>query len=144
MLAPFQNGKGESPFQIHRDLEDTMQKLVGIFRNEEDLRQALNELEKLKERVKRAHVQGSRLFNPGWHLAQDLKSMLTISEAVTRSALARRESRGAHSRIDYPSLDTVWGQQNNIISSQRGSMALRQEPVPALPGELQEILAEEK
>src|SRR5205807_8243758 len=86
----------------------------------------------------------SRLFNPGWHMAQDLKSMLTISEAVTRSALARRENRGAHSRIDYPSLDTVWGQQNNIISSQRGSMALRQEPVPALPGELQEILAEEK
>lgn len=144
MLAPFENANGESPFQIHRDLEDTMQKLVGIFRNEEDLRQALNELEKLKERTKRAHVQGSRLFNPGWHLAQDLKSMLTISEAVTRSALARRESRGAHSRIDYPSLDTVWGQQNNIISSQRGSMALRQEPVPTVPEELQKILAEEK
>jgi len=144
MLAPFQNVSGESPFQIHRDLEDTMQKLVGIFRNEEDLRRALNELEKLKARVKRAQVQGSRLFNPGWHLAQDLKSMLTISEAVTRSALARRESRGAHSRIDYPSLDTVWGQQNNIISSQGGSMALRQELVPTLPKELQKILSEEK
>jgi succinate dehydrogenase / fumarate reductase flavoprotein subunit len=144
MVASFQNGNGESPYQIHRDLQDTMQKLVGIFRNEEDLRQALNELEKLKERAKHACVEGSRLFNPGWHLARDLKSMLTISEAVTRSALARRESRGAHSRIDYPSLDTAWGQQNNIISLQRGAMALRQEPVPALPEEMQKILAEDK
>jgi succinate dehydrogenase / fumarate reductase flavoprotein subunit len=143
MLAPFQNGNGESPYQIHRDLQDTMQKLVGIFRNEGDLRQALDELEKLKERTKHVHVEGSRLFNPGWHLAHDLRSMLTISEAVTRSALARRESRGAHSRIDYPSLDTAWGQQNNIISSQRGVMTLRQEAVPPMPGELKTILAEE-
>ena len=143
MLAPFQSGNGESPYQIHRDLQDTMQKLVGIFRNEGDLQQALQELEKLKERARRMHVEGSRLFNPGWHLAYDLKSMLTISEAVTRSALARRESRGAHSRIDYPSLEATWGQQNNIISSQRGAMALRQEPVPAVPEELKQILAEE-
>jgi succinate dehydrogenase / fumarate reductase flavoprotein subunit len=144
ILAGFQNGNGESPYQIHRDLEDTMQKLVGIFRNEADLQQALVELEKLKLRAQRVHVEGSRLFNPGWHLSQDLKSMLTISEAVTRSALARRESRGAHSRIDYPSLDNTWGQQNNVISSQRGAMALRQEPVPAMPEELQKILAEDK
>jgi succinate dehydrogenase / fumarate reductase, flavoprotein subunit len=143
ILAPFQNGNGESPYQIHRDLQDTMQKLVGIFRNEGDLQQALQELEKLEERAKRIHVEGSRLFNPGWHLSYDLKSMLTISEAVTRSALARRESRGAHSRIDYPSLDTTWGKQNNIISAQRGAMTLRQEPVPAMPEELQKILAEE-
>jgi succinate dehydrogenase flavoprotein subunit len=144
MLAPFHNAGGESPYQIHRDLQETMQKLVGIFRNEGDLQQALQELEKLNERAGHMHVEGSRLFNPGWHLAYDLKSMLTISEAVTRSALARRESRGAHSRIDYPSLDAVtWGQQNNIISSQRGAMALRQEPVPAMPEELKQILAEE-
>jgi succinate dehydrogenase / fumarate reductase, flavoprotein subunit len=144
MLAPFQNPDGESPYQIHRDLQDTMQKLVGIFRVEGDLQQAMQELNKLKERARHMHVDGSRMFNPGWHLAHDLGSMLTISEAVTRSALARRESRGAHSRIDYPSLDAdTWGKQNNIIWSQNGAMALRQEPVPAMPEELQKILAEE-
>jgi len=144
MLAPFQNGNGESPYAIHRDLQDTMQKLVGIFRTEGDLQQALVELEKLNERARRMHVEGSRLFNPGWHLSYDLKSMLLISEAVTRSALARRESRGAHSRIDYPALDAAtWGKQNNVISSQRGAMTLRQEPVPAMPGELQKLLADE-
>jgi succinate dehydrogenase flavoprotein subunit len=143
MLAPFQNGNGESPYAIHRDLQETMQKLVGIFRVEGDLEQALQELEKLNERARRMHVDGSRMFNPGWHLSYDLKSMLTISEAVTRSALARRESRGAHSRIDYPSLDATWGKQNNVISSQSRAMMLRQEPVPAMPEELQKLLAEE-
>jgi succinate dehydrogenase / fumarate reductase flavoprotein subunit len=143
MLAPFENGNGESPYAIHRDLQETMQKLVGIFRVEGDLEQALQELEKLNERARRMHVDGSRMFNPGWHLSYDLKSMLTISEAVTRSALARRESRGAHSRIDYPSLDATWGKQNNVIASQNGTMMLRQEPVPAMPEELQKLLADE-
>jgi succinate dehydrogenase flavoprotein subunit len=143
MLAPFQNGNGESPYAIHRDLQETMQKLVGIFRVEGDLQEALRELEKLNQRVRHMHVDGSRMFNPGWHLSFDLKSMLTIAEAVTRSALARRESRGAHSRIDYPSLDATWGKQNNVISEQNGAMMLRQEPVPAMPEELQKLLAEE-
>ena len=143
MLAPFQNGNGESPYAIHRDLQETMQKLVGIFRVEADLQLALQELEKLKGRARRMHVDGSRMFNPGWHLSYDLQSMLTISEAVTRSALARRESRGAHSRIDYPSLDGTWGKQNNVVSSQNGAMRLRQEPVPAMPEELQKLLADE-
>jgi succinate dehydrogenase / fumarate reductase flavoprotein subunit len=143
MLAPFQNGNGESPYAIHRDLQEAMQKLVGIFRVEGDLEQALQELEKFNERARRMHVDGSRMFNPGWHLSYDLKSMLTISEAVTRSALARRESRGAHSRIDYPSLDATWGKQNNVIASQNGAMMLRQEPVPAMPEELQKLLADE-
>jgi len=143
MLAPFQNGNGESPYQIHRDLQETMQKLVGIFRTEGDLQQALQELDKLKERARRMHVDGSRMFNPGWHLSYDLLSMLTISEAVTRSALARRESRGAHSRIDYPALDATWGKQNNVISSQHGAMELRQELVVPMPEELQKLLAEE-
>ncbi len=143
MLAPFERGDGESPYVIHSALQETMHSLVGIFRNEGDLSRALSELEKLKERAKRVRVEGSRLFNPGWHLARDLKSMLTVSEAVTRSALARQESRGAHSRIDYPGLDAVWGKKNNVIVRAGDAMTLRQSPLPEMPGELKQILAEE-
>jgi succinate dehydrogenase / fumarate reductase flavoprotein subunit len=143
MLAPFERGDGESPYVIHSALQETMHSLVGIFRNEGDLSRALSELEKLKERAKRVRVEGSRLFNPGWHLARDLKSMLTVSEAVTRSALARQESRGAHSRIDYPGLDAAWGKKNNVIVRAGDAMALQQSPLPEMPGELKQILAEE-
>ena len=144
MLAPFERKDGESPYTIHRDLQETMQNLVGIFRNKEDLLRALEELEKLKERAVRLSVEGSRLFNPGWHLAQDLKAMLTVSEAVTRSALAREESRGAHSRIDYPGLDGTWGTKNNVIVREGGAMALRQSAVPEMPSDLKQLVAEEK
>jgi succinate dehydrogenase flavoprotein subunit len=143
MLAPFEHN-GEYPYEIHRDLQETMQSLVGIFRNEEDLRNALEHLEQLKSRVNQVRIDGSRMFNPGWHLTRDLKSMLLISEAVTRSALARQESRGAHSRIDYPKLDDAWGKMNNIISEQGGTMALRQEAVREMPADLQKLLAETK
>jgi succinate dehydrogenase / fumarate reductase flavoprotein subunit len=144
MLAPFERKDGENPYTIQRDLQETMQNLVGIFRNKEDLIRALEELEKLKERAGRLSVEGSRLFNPGWHLAQDLKAMLTVSEAVTRSALAREESRGAHSRIDYPSLDATWGTKNNLIVREGGAMTLRQSAVPELPGDLKQLVADEK
>jgi succinate dehydrogenase / fumarate reductase flavoprotein subunit len=144
ILAPFEREAGESPYTIHRDLQETMQNLVGIFRNKEDLTRALEELEKLKERAGRLSVEGSRLFNPGWHLARDLKAMLTVSEAVTRSALARQESRGAHSRIDYPGLDATWRTKNNVIVRKGDTMALQQSPVPELPGDLKQLLADEK
>jgi len=144
MVAPFERKNGEGPYAIHRDLQETMQNLVGIFRTEEDLRRALTELDKLKERAVRVSVEGSRMFNPGWHLAQELKSMLTVSEAVTRSALARQESRGAHSRIDHPGLDAAWGKKNNVIVRDGGAMALRQTPVPEMPEELKQLVADEK
>ncbi len=144
MLAPFERKDGESPYTVHRDLQETMQNLVGIFRNKEDLLRALEELEKLKERAGRLSVEGSRLFNPGWHLAQDLKAMLTVSEAVTRSALAREESRGAHSRIDHPGVDSTWGTKNNVIVREGSAMTLRQSLVPELPGELKQLVADEK
>jgi succinate dehydrogenase / fumarate reductase flavoprotein subunit len=145
MLTPFERADGESPYVIHHDLQETMQNLVGIFRNEEDLRRGLSEIEKLKERVMRVRVEGSRLFNPGWHLARDLQSMLTVSEAVALSALERKESRGAHSRIDFPDYDDAWGKQNNIISRDGGdAMRLSQSPVPEMPDELKQILAEDK
>jgi succinate dehydrogenase / fumarate reductase flavoprotein subunit len=144
MLAPFARKDGESPYTIHRDLQETMQNLVGIFRNKEDLMRALEELEKLKERAGRLSVEGSRLFNPGWHLAQDLKAMLLVSEAVTRSALAREESRGAHSRIDHSGLDAAWGAKNNVVVREGSAMTVRQSAVPDLPGDLKQLLAEEK
>ncbi len=132
----------ESPFDVHHDLQEVMQNLVGIFRNEEDLRRALDEIEKLKRRAARVRVQGSRLFNPGWHLARDLKCMLTVSEAVARSALARKESRGAHSRIDFPNLDPEWGKKNNVIVRQGDTMRLQQVPIAELPEELMQVLTE--
>jgi succinate dehydrogenase / fumarate reductase flavoprotein subunit len=144
MLAPFERKQGENPYTIHRDLQDVMQNLVGIFRTREDLVRALEELEKLKERASHVSVEGSRMFNPGWHLAQDLKSMLTVSEAVTRSALAREESRGAHSRIDYPGLDAIWGTKNNVTVREGDAMTLRRSPVAEMPGDLKQLVADEK
>jgi succinate dehydrogenase / fumarate reductase flavoprotein subunit len=144
LLVPFERKEGENPYTIHRELQDVMQNLVGIYRNREDLTRALDELAKLKERAEHLSVEGSRMFNPGWHLAQDLKSMLTVSEAVTRSALAREESRGAHSRIDHASLDATWGTKNNIIVREGSAMTLRQSPVPEMPSDLKQIVAEEK
>ena len=142
MLAPFERPDGDSPYEIHRELQETMQDYVGIFRNEEDLKKGLAQIQKLKERAGRVRVEGSRLFNPGWHLARDLKSMLTVSEAVALSALARKESRGAHSRIDYPKYDESWGKQNNIIVRDGEEMKLRQLPIAEMPNELREILSE--
>jgi succinate dehydrogenase / fumarate reductase flavoprotein subunit len=143
-LAPFQRRGGENPYAIHRDLQTTMQNLVGIFRVREDMRRALEELGKLNERWSHTSVEGTRLFNPGWHLALDLKSMLTIAEAVARSALVREESRGAHSRIDFPEASSDWGTKNNVVRRGSSGMTLRQDPKPEPPAELKQTLAEEK
>src|SRR5438105_4964266 len=144
MLAPFERKTDENPYSIHADLQQSMQTLVGIFRTEQDLQSALEQIAKFRERAQRVSMSGSRMFNPGWHLCADLKSMLTVSEAVTRSALARKESRGAHSRLDFPEYDATWGKQNNIISLRGNEMDLQQRPTKELPADLQALLAEEK
>jgi succinate dehydrogenase / fumarate reductase flavoprotein subunit len=143
-LSAFQRQGGENPYAVHRDLQSVMQNLVGIFRVREDMEKALVELAKLKERAARTSIEGSRMFNPGWHMAIELKSMLTVSEAVTRSALVREESRGAHSRIDFPELSAEWGTKNNITSRDGSAMGLRQERLTQLPAELKQVLAEDK
>jgi succinate dehydrogenase / fumarate reductase flavoprotein subunit len=143
-LAPFQRQGGDNPYAIHRDLQEVMQNLVGIFRVREDVEKALGELDKLKQRLSRTSVEGSRMFNPGWHLALDLKSMLIVSEGVARSALVREESRGAHSRIDFPELSPEWGKKNNVIRHDGSQMILEQKPTPEVPQELKQILAEDK
>ncbi len=142
-LEPFSH-TGESPYAIHRDLQTVMQSLVGIYRTAEDLERAQTELQMLKARAALASVEGTRLFNPGWHLSQDLNSMLIVSDAVMKSALARTESRGAHSRIDFPELDgAVWGKKHNIIAKEGDGMVRREMAVEPPPAELQEILAQE-
>jgi succinate dehydrogenase / fumarate reductase flavoprotein subunit len=144
VLAPFDRPAGESPYQIHHDLQEVMQTLVGIFRTDEDLRKALVELEKLKERAKNVRVEGSRVFNPGWHLSRDLQCMLTVSEAATHAALARTESRGAHSRLDFPKTEDAWGEKNLVIVRKGDTLTLFEVPVRELPPELAQILAEDE
>ena len=141
-LAPFEGKGSENPYTIHHDLQEVMQNLVGIFRTDEDLRKALVELDKLKARAKNIRVEGSRVFNPGWHLSRDLKCMLTVSEACTHAALARKESRGAHSRLDFPKTEDAWGQKNHVIVRKGEDMTLFEVPRPPLPAELAQILDE--
>jgi succinate dehydrogenase / fumarate reductase flavoprotein subunit len=144
MTAAFERTGGDTPYAVHHDLQEMLQSLVGIFRTEEDLKRAMGELEKLKDRASRMRVDGSRLFNPGWHLSRDVECMLIIAEATTRSATARKESRGAHSRIDYPKLDDAWGKKNNRVVKKGSEMFLFDAPVMEMPEELQKILAEDK
>jgi succinate dehydrogenase / fumarate reductase flavoprotein subunit len=144
MLEPFERSEGDSPYDVHRDLQETMQNYVGIFRNEADLKRGLDEIGKLKQRAAHVRVDGSRLFNPGWHLGRDLKSMLTVSEAVALSARERKESRGAHSRIDFPKYDEQWSKLNNIISRDAERMRLSQSSIAEVPSDLGAILDETK
>ena len=142
LLAPFLSLDGKNPYEIHRDLQEVMHEYVGIFRNEEDLTKGLEKVRELKEQAAHVRVEGSRLFNPGWHLARDLKSMLTVSEAVALSALKRKESRGAHSRVDYPGYDEFWGKRNNIVLRDGDGMNIKQFEIPEIPQELKQLLEE--
>ncbi len=144
VLEPFNHTEGENPYAIHEDLQDTMQKLVGIFRTDADLREALVELDKLKERAKKMRVEGSRLFNPGWHLSRDVHNMLVVSEACTLAALARTESRGAHSRLDFPNTEPEWSKKNQVVMDKGGTMTVVEVPRGEMPAELQQIIAETK
>ncbi len=144
LLAPFERTTGENPYTIHMDLQEMLQSLVGIFRTAEDLKRALAELEKFKARAAVMRVEGSRLFNPGWHLSRDLQCMLTVAQAVATSALARQESRGAHSRIDFPKTEDAWGKKNHVIAKKGGAMTLSEVPVREMPDDLKQLLAEDK
>jgi succinate dehydrogenase / fumarate reductase flavoprotein subunit len=144
VLEPFNRAEGENPYSIHSDLQETMQNLVGIFRIDGDLRQALVELDKLKVRAGKIRVEGSRMFNPGWHLSRDVHNMLVVSEACTYAALARRESRGAHSRLDFPKTEPEWSKKNLVIVDVGGKMTVVEVPLGEMPAELQQIIAADK
>jgi succinate dehydrogenase / fumarate reductase, flavoprotein subunit len=139
-LAPFDPPEGENPYAVHEDLRTMMQRRVGIVRSEEDLTIALEELGRLRARAGRVKAGGNIQYNPGWHLALDLKNMIDISEAVTRAALVRTESRGAHTREDYPDSDKDWGRRNVIIRKKGDALLVVEEPLPEMPDELRELL----
>jgi succinate dehydrogenase / fumarate reductase, flavoprotein subunit len=141
-LKPFSNTGAENPYTVQHDLQEIMFTLVGIIRTAEEMKQALKEIEALKERATRVGVDGGRAYNPGWHTALDLRSMLTVSESITRAALERTESRGGHTRDDYPLSDPTWGQINLIVSERGGKVTLDRKPLPEMPDELKELFEE--
>jgi len=143
-LEPFER-TGESPYQVQHDLQEMMQELVGIVRNEEEMQKALAGLQKLWERAAKVSAQANREFNPGWHTALDLKNLLTVSEAVTRAALERKESRGAQFREDFPDKDERFSKVNTITrQGADGTMEVRLEPLPEMPDYLKQVVEEMK
>jgi succinate dehydrogenase / fumarate reductase flavoprotein subunit len=142
LAAPLESEDGEDPYVIQRDLQATMQSLVGIFREEADLKEALERLTDLEARWRSIKVTGGRMYNPGWNLVFELRNLLTVSQAVTLSALQRTESRGAHSRVDYPEQDDKsWGGINSVICrGPDGSMRAARSGVPPMDPELRQLL----
>jgi succinate dehydrogenase / fumarate reductase flavoprotein subunit len=140
-LAPFER-EGENPYAVQAALQAVMQRHAGIIRDKSGLQTALAELEKLKERARRVGVTGSREYNPGWHTSIDVHSLLVVSEASARAALERTESRGAHTRSDYPESDDRQAREQIAIKKEGGRMTVRREPQPPLPPDLMTIIKE--
>jgi len=144
-LAPFARTSAENPFNVQHDLQSTMQDLVGIVRRESELTRALECLESLEKRAAGVAVAGNREYNPGWHTALDLRHLLTVSEAITKSAVERKESRGAHFRDDFPAKDEAYATFNIVVRrGADGSMQIRREPLPAMTDEQKSTIEEMK
>jgi succinate dehydrogenase / fumarate reductase flavoprotein subunit len=144
LLAPFESKGNENPYSVHADLQDCMQNLVGIIRTESELKKALDVIDQLKKRARNLKVEGNRQYNTGWHLALDLHSLLSFAEAATIAAIERKESRGGHTRDDYPSTDPKFAKTNVIIRRKNGDLAASQEPLPEMPDDLKLLLEEKK
>jgi len=145
-VSPFERqSAAENPYAVQTALQDMMQNLVGIVRTQSEMEQALAELGTLKSRAERASVTGHREYNPGWHTAIDLQNLLTVSEAITRSAIERKESRGGHFREDFPDKGQEFGSINIVtVKSSDGTMAVRRVPIPAMPPELKQIIEDQQ
>jgi succinate dehydrogenase / fumarate reductase flavoprotein subunit len=145
-LKPFDRGaSGENPYQIQYDLQEAMQDLVGIVRTETEMQQALIKIEVLHARAANVGITGHRQYNNGWHTAIDLGSLLLVSEAITRAAILRKESRGAQFREDFPNKDPEWGKHNIVVKrGPDGEMLVEKRALPAMPGELQAVIQEMK
>ena len=144
-LTPFERGGKEGPYQVQEDLQESMQALVGIVRNEGEMQEALLKVGEFKARAELVKVAGNREYNPGWHTALDLENLLTVTEAVARCAIERKESRGGHFREDFPDKDPECAKWNSIVSrGTDGSMQFRREPIRELPPELKAVIEENK
>jgi len=145
-LAPFERKvSGDGPFQVQYELQETMQDLVGIVRQEEEMQRALVKIGGLWKRANEVGASGNRDYNPGWHTALDLTPLLTVSEAVTRSAIERKESRGGHFREDFPEKDPACATFNTVTyQGPDGQMQVRREPVKPIPDELKAVIEEMK
>ena len=141
-LEPFNREEGPNPFAVHEDLMNVMQKHVGIMRNEEDLTQGLKELERIRDATKRAKIGGNRHYNTGWHEVFDLRNMLVVSEAMARSALLRKESRGGHAREDFPEQDDKRWKLNLVCRQGGNGMEVVETPLPEVPEEIKKVLEE--
>jgi len=140
LLLPFERSSGPDPYSVHRKLQDSMQSLVGIYRTEQDLKRGIEAIRSLRNEAKTMRVEGSRAFNPGWHLARDLDNMLLVSEAIARCALQRKESRGAHARLDYPNLDPALGRVNSVAVREGDEVLVSQSALPEMPEELRALV----
>jgi succinate dehydrogenase / fumarate reductase, flavoprotein subunit len=140
-LAPFEREGGENPYTVQHDLQETMHNLVGIIRNADEITGALAKIEEFKGRVATLSVEGHRQYNPGWHLSLDLKNMLLVSEAIARAALDRKESRGGHTRDDYPASDPSWGEINVLcrLADGKAGVEVFHQPLPVMPDELKTL-----
>ncbi|MFN7922662.1 MAG: fumarate reductase/succinate dehydrogenase flavoprotein subunit [Bryobacteraceae bacterium] len=145
-LAPFDRGpQGEGPYQIQYELQDKMQALVGIVRQESEMQEALRVVEGLKARSEKVGIDGNRQYNGGWHTCMDLPNLMVVSEAVARSAILRKESRGAQFREDFPNKDAEWAKVNLVTKmGSNGEMIVEKRPIPPMPGELKQIIEEFK
>jgi succinate dehydrogenase / fumarate reductase flavoprotein subunit len=141
-LSPFERDAGENPFAVQSALQAVMQRHAGIARDRQGLETALAELEKLKARAARAGITGSREYNPGWHTAIDLGSLIIVSEATARAALERTESRGGHTRTDYPDSDERQAREQIVVKKAGDRMVARREPQPPIPPELMTLIKE--
>jgi succinate dehydrogenase / fumarate reductase flavoprotein subunit len=145
-LAPFERGGSpEAPYAIQHELQGMMQALVGIVREEGEMQRALAGVTALRERSRVVGVHGNREYNPGWHTALDLTHLMTVSEAITRAAIERKESRGGHFRDDFPEKDPAFATFNIVLrKGPSGSMELERRPIPPMPDELKAIIEEQK
>ncbi len=145
-IKTFDHPPGDNPYAVQHDLQETMHTLVGIIRTEDELRKALDELEELKRRATLVAVEGNRYFNPGWHLALDLGPMLTVSECITRAALERQESRGGHTREDFPGPRPEFAGVNVVIrlAPDGEALSVTREPLPQMPDDLRALFEDAK